>query len=403
MSFIVDRRPTGSTGASSKKKLMERVSDLLKSKVREDFQTRSVSDVTGRSITIPKGLRPPRVGHESPKDDVVINNDQFGVGDKIWTEQGGGGRGAGEQGDVTDEMEIYLSPAEYFSILFDGVELPDLIKRTESHEDVVLTRAGFTKSGVPSNLNMVRTLKQSMVRKKLLTGVFNEELDQLEKKKELEGLTEEEEARLLALLEKKSKLAFIDEVDLRYNNREEQPKPNIKAVVFFLMDCSGSMGEDKVELAKRFFTLVYMLIRNKYKTVQPEFILYAGNAQRVNEKKFFGTHSGGGTVTSTAYELVDKLWKEEYGGDWNGYIMHSSDGDNHPYDDDKLMELVTRLARSMQAVGYMEVGMMGENTLHQLFTGMAIRNLKVESATEESEVLPAFQNMFRRKRDAGES
>jgi len=401
MSYIVDRRSSGSTGGASKKKLMDRVSKSIKEKVLQDFQTRSISDVTGRSVSIPKGLRQPRVWHQSDADPVIINNDQFKVGDRMWKRESGGKGGSG-QGDLEGEMEIYLSPEEYLEFLFDGVELPDLVKRTEDQEDVLYARAGFTKSGVPANLNMVRTLKQSMVRKKMLTGVFNDEIAELEEKKEKEGLTEEEEARLQELLEKKTKLVFIDEVDLRYNNREEQPKPNVKAVVFFLMDCSGSMTDDKIDLAKRFMFLVFLLIQNRYKTVKPEFILYAGNAVRTDEESFFNTRAGGGTVTSSGYELIEQIWDAEYGGDWNGYIIHASDGDNYGMDDDRVMELVTRLAGYMQMIAYLEVGMFGANELHELFTGMALPNLRVGSAPGEEDVVKEFKNMFRRKRDAGQ-
>ena len=124
------------------------------------------------------------------------------------------------------------------------------------------SREGFTNYSSPANLNIEQTFKKSIGRKIALGRPSDDEISDLREEIEKEERQGKIPAALYEkldeLLSKQKRIPFIDEKDLKYNNWTKKPKPVNKAVMFCLMDVSGSMGEKEKDISKRFFLLLYL-------------------------------------------------------------------------------------------------------------------------------------------------
>jgi uncharacterized sporulation protein YeaH/YhbH (DUF444 family) len=180
---------------------------------------------------------------------------------------------------------------------------------------------------------VIRTLRQSLARRIALSGGIAREAELVEaefaiavaaghatRAAELHG-------EIDRLHRRRRRLPFLDEVDLRYRNRVWKPEPIARAVMFCLMDVSASMDEDKKDLAKRFFTLLYLFLTRKYGEVDLIFIRHTDDAEEVDEDTFFHDTRSGGTVVYSALELADKIRADRYASGWNVYAAQASDGD----------------------------------------------------------------------------
>ncbi|NJM55573.1 MAG: YeaH/YhbH family protein, partial [Verrucomicrobiae bacterium] len=126
---------------------------------------------------------------------------------------------------------------------------------------------------------------------------------------------------------------FIDTFDLRYANRVKQPQPTTQAVMFCIMDVSGSMDRARKDLAKRFFTLLYLFLKRNYEKIEVVFIRHHTVAKEVDEQEFFYSRETGGTVVSSALQLMGEIITERYPiSSWNIYAAQASDGDNWHHD-----------------------------------------------------------------------
>jgi hypothetical protein len=122
---------------------------------------------------------------------------------------------------------------------------------------------------------------------------------------------------------------FIDTFDLRFRNYAKQAIPTSKAVMFCLMDVSGSMDQATKEVAKRFYILLYLFLTRTYKTIDVVYIRHHTQAKEVDEQEFFYSQETGGTIASSALELMAKIIKDRYNArEWNIYGAQASDGDN---------------------------------------------------------------------------
>ena len=107
-------------------------------------------------------------------------------------------------------------------------------------------------------------------------------------------------------------MPFIDSFDLRYNNHVRIAQPTTQAVMFCLMDISGSMDEQKKNIAKRFFTLLYLFLTRTYEHIDVVFIRHHTVAEEVDEENFFHSRETGGTVVSSALKLMRKVIDARY-------------------------------------------------------------------------------------------
>src|SRR6187200_1340958 len=167
------------------------------------------------------------------------------------------------------------------------------------------------------------------------------ELDEEPRNPALDFERRELETRIAALKSRLARIPYLDPIDLRYRNRVRIPVPTTKAVMFCLMDVSGSMDEARKELAKRFFILLYLFLTRHYEKIDIVFIRHHTQAQEVDEENFFHARETGGTVVSSALVLMEEIVRARYSpSEWNIYGAQASDGDNWHHDSGRCRELL---------------------------------------------------------------
>jgi uncharacterized sporulation protein YeaH/YhbH (DUF444 family) len=368
---IVDRRPNPKgKSLGNRRRFIERARTEVKGAVLEALRKRKVTDTdSGEKVSIPTGgIDEPSFRHTGSggkRHYVIPGNKQHVAGDEIQRPQSGGGRGSqgADDGEGEDGFEFSISRDEFLDLFFEDLELPDLVrKRLSETSTPELSRAGLTTSGNPANLNLVRTMRNSMARRISLNRPKWHEIEALQHEVEdLEAsgpadMLEAAKAKLEQAQRRIKAIPYFDPIDVRYNRFQRVPKPNIQAVMFCLMDVSGSMTEHMKDLAKRFFMLLHIFLTKRYKQVDIVFIRHTSTAQEVDEETFFYSRETGGTVVSTALAEMQRIIQERYPLDaWNIYAAQASDGDNFGADSPRCLQLLDELLPNCQYFAYLEV------------------------------------------------
>ncbi len=371
---IVDRRPNPKgKSLSNRQRFLARARVEVKHAVQEALRKRKVADVGhGERVAIPtRGISEPIFHHNrrtGRTDHVVPGNKEYVRGDEIPRPQGGeggGGREGSPDGSGEDAFEFTLSKDEFLDMFFEDLELPDLVKKSLKDTNAVdLQRAGYTVTGTPSNLSIPRTMRLSMARRISLRRPKPAELEALKAQaEEARARGDEEEAeRLFCEFERQERrnkiIPYIDPIDVRYRRYERVPRPNTEAVMFCLMDVSGSMTEAMKDLAKRFFMLLHVFLTRRYRHVDVVFIRHTSTAEEVDEETFFYSRETGGTVVSTALDKMLEIARARYPTDrWNIYGAQASDGDNYGADSSRCVQLLGgEVLPLCQYFAYVEVG-----------------------------------------------
>ncbi|MGH1466422.1 MAG: YeaH/YhbH family protein [Cognatishimia sp.] len=431
MHHFIDRRqnPKGKS-LGNRQRFLKRARENIKEMVDKSVRDKSVAGADregGEKVTIPaKGIKEPHFVHASKgglREHVLPGNNDFVVGDKIPRPKDGAGEGgkkASEDGEGEDGFSFTLTREEYLEILFEGLELPDLIKKASVETETVGTRrAGLTTAGSPNNLNLVRTMRNSLGRRIALQRPSRQQMKDLQA--ELEELSkvllpdEAQQARIVELKEKLTLLdrrrkvvGFIDPIDLRYDTHVPEKIRNSKAVVFCLMDVSGSMQEREKDLAKRFFMLLHLFLERSYERTEIVFIRHTHHAQEVDEETFFYARETGGTIVSTALTKMKDIIEERFPIDeWNIYGAQASDGENFGSDSKKCRKLMSEfIAPVCQYYAYVEI--VGEEDLSLLSDDTAGADLwqefrkvqdkcpqfEMRRVAEASHIYPIFRDLF---------
>ncbi len=428
---IIDRRPNPKgKSLTNRQRFIDRARSEVREALADALKRRKLAEgAGGEKVSIPtRGIMEPTfrsAARGGKRDYVVPGNKKFVPGDKIERPQSGGGRGRGnaspEDNGEQDAFEFVLSKEEFLDLFFEDLELPDLIKtRLRESEATQLTRAGFSVTGNPSNLNLVRTMRNSLARRISLHRPRPEEIEALERQmRAAENADDAEGAAqgrqdLEAAQRRARRVAYIDPIDVRYNRFERVPRPNTQAVMFCLMDVSGSMTEAMKDLAKRFFLLLHVFLERRYKTVNVVFIRHTSNAQEVDEDTFFHSRETGGTIVSTALEEMLKVVRDRYSPDnWNIYAAQASDGDNYTEDSDRCSQLLDdEILPITQYFAYIEVG--AEATLRHGFHSPATdlwrtysqvaerhQNFAMRRVADPTQIFPVFHELFAKHRAEG--
>ncbi|MBN8943124.1 MAG: YeaH/YhbH family protein [Rhizobiales bacterium] len=364
---------------SNRQRFLKRARDELKRIVNDQITSGKITDVDAdHAVPVPvRGTAEPSFQHAQDsgrRDHILPGNKEFVAGDRLPKPSGqGGGGGSGKgpagSGGGDDDFRFVLSREEFLDLFFEDLELPDLIKM--NLKEVVSfksRRAGYTIAGSPTNINVGRTMRNSFGRRIALRRPKLKELDAIAAElAALEALTPPEpdtEARIALLREDLARLrrrrkviGYVDPVDIRFNRFEPQPLPNAKAVMFCLMDVSGSMGEREKDLAKRFFVLLHLFLKRRYERIDIVFIRHTHEAQEVDEETFFYSTQSGGTVVSTALKEMQRVIEERYPSkEWNIYAAQASDGDNGYDDSDYCTSLLnSEVMRLCQYYAYVEI------------------------------------------------
>lgn len=368
MSNIIDRRlnPRDKT-LRNRQKFIQRSREEVKRAVKESIDKNNIADIVNNKAKVRvKGTSEPTFRHNHKTGDkryVMPGNKDFVVGDRQDKppEDGGQGGTKGGLGESEDDFDFILNKDEYLDFIFEDLELPDLVKKQV--KDVTKTeskRSGFTNTGNPSNLDVVRSLKNSMGRRIGLGRPKDEEIATLERQLDEtddQDLINELRIKLEALLSRRRGIPWLDPVDVRYRNFVQQPKPTTQCVMICVMDVSASMGQREKDIAKRFFFLLHLFLNRKYQRVDIVFVRHHESAKEVDEEEFFNSRESGGTVVSSGLELTHKIISDRYPvNDWNIYVAQVGDGDNYGNDLIPTKEALTKLLPLVQYFAYVEIG-----------------------------------------------
>ncbi len=417
--FIIDRRLNpGSKSLENRQRFLRRAKALVQGAVKKTSEGRDIKDVLeGGEVSIPlDGMHEPRFRTEGgTRDRVLPGNKKFVEGDILPRPNGGRAKGtAPGEGDSEDDFRFVLSRDEFVDLFLDDLELPDLAKRKLAEaESEGLQRAGYSTSGSPANISVSRTVRLALARRVALRRPRPEAIEALEAELEAEA-NETRRAELIARLEamraKARRIPFIDPIDIRYRRFETVPKPVAQAVMFCLMDVSGSMSEHMKDLAKRFYMLLYVFLTRRYRHVEIVFIRHTDRAEEVDEDTFFHGPASGGTMVSSALEAMHDIVRSRFRpSDWNIYAAQASDGDNSLADNAHTGRLLTDMILPVcQFFAYLEVGEasgstfeMPDSSLWTLYQRLRSDGapLSMRKVANRSEIFPVFHELFQRRRN----
>lgn len=419
MTSIIDRRSNNKDKSlRNRQRFVQKSRRQIRQAVKESIDKGKIADIEKDKVKIPvKGSEEPTFSNDPKtgnKRYVMPGNKKYVVGDKEpKPEEGGGGGGTeGGLGEGEDEFYFVLNKDEYLDFIFEDLELPDLVKK--QIKDVTKTRprrAGFTNSGNPSQLDVVRSLRNSMGRRIGLGRPTKEQITELQEKikKEIDtAALELLEQELAELLRRQKVIPWLDPVDVRYRNYEQQPQPVTQAVMFCVMDVSGSMGQREKDLAKRFYFLLHMFLHRKYEKVEIVFIRHHQSASEVTEDEFFYSQESGGTVVSSGLNLTKTIIEARYNpADWNIYVAQASDGDNFTVDRNDTIAAMSSLLPMVQYFAYVEISRVyGSISINKDGTDLWTtyepllaehHNLKMKQVRVTEDIWKVFKELFKKE------
>jgi len=418
---IIDRRLAGKNKSiGNRERFLRRHHNQVRDAVRRAVDNRGIRDMErGEDIHIPKkDISEPVFGHGQggTREMVHPGNQEYVAGDQIERPKGGGGKGGGkgeasDSGEGEDDFVFHLTKEEFMQIFFDDLALPRMTKtQLAETPEWKSHRAGFVSDGTPSNLSVIRSMRGAIGRRLAIGAGSRGELHALEE--ELERVLAEPvgalrdaqrddlQLRIAALKNRLARIPYLDPIDLRFRSRVRVPVPTTKAVMFCLMDVSGSMDEARKELSKRFFILLYLFLTRHYDKIDLVFIRHHTQAQEVSEEDFFHARETGGTVVSSALVLMDEIIKARYSPtEWNIYGAQASDGDNWHHDSGRCRELLTEnLLPVCRYFAYVQVAEEEQNLweeysrLQQTHPAFAMRKV-----TQASQIYPVFRDLFKKE------
>ena len=420
MTYLIDRRLQGKNkSAINRERFLRRYKSQIKDAVGRAIKGRSITDIeNGEKVSIPvKDVNEPNFGHAHGGVWETVNpgNKEYQKGDQFNRPRGGGGSGRGKAGnsDQTNEDDFIfeLSREEFMNYFFEDLELPNMIKtQLTATTEYKNQRAGYNMSGTPSNIHVLRSLRGALGRRIAVGGSSRKRLVEIEN--ELVALLEEgvpiDDARVVELKRlvhhlhtRLLAIPFIDPFDLRYSNRIKVPKPTTQAVMFCIMDVSGSMDESRKDTAKRFFILLYLFLKRAYDKIEVVFIRHHTAAAEVDEDEFFHSRESGGTVVSSALHLLQKIISERYGsGEWNSYVAQASDGDN--WDNDSVLckqLLINTIMPAVQYYTYVEITDGPQQNLWEQYVevGEHHRNFAMQKIATPADIYPVFRELFKKQ------
>ena len=383
MSVFKEHKSHADRSASDRRRHREKIDKAIKEGITDIISEESIIGQNGKKkIKIPvRGIKQYKFvfGSNGKKVGSSAGND-VARGQKIpkqnsgQQQQQGSGKPGNEAGEEYYEVEITLE--ELASYLFDSLHLPELAKKQfKKMLTERMKRHGYRNQGIRPRLDKKETVKKMLKRRNIAKR--NKEIDD-------------------------DDFGFR-ESDLRYKHIKEKKTPNSNAVIFFVMDISGSMTKEKKYLSRSFFFLLYHFIRSRYDNTEIIFVAHDSQAYEVSEEQFFSRGSSGGTVVSSALEMVNNIISERYHpSSWNTYLFQCSDGDNWSSDNPKVINLLNSLKEVCQFIGYCEVEPHEERlkwnsqatTLYEIFEGISGANVKQAKITDKVDIWPAFQRFF---------
>ena len=420
MQQIIDRRLAGKNKSiGNRERFLRRHKEQIREAVKRAVDGRSIRDIAqGEDIHIPKrDISEPVFGHgQGGRRDMVHPGIQDYVqGDRIERPKGGGGSGGGgkasDSGEGDDDFVFHLNKEEFMQVFFDDLALPNLTRTALAETPEFKThRAGFSSDGNPSNLHVVRSMRGAIGRRIALGAgsraellLLEEELDDLKRQPDKalhKRRIAELELEIEALKARIARIPYLDPIDLRFRSRVRVPVPTSKAVMFCLMDISGSMDEARKDLSKRFFILLYLFLTRHYEKIDLVFIRHHTQAQEVDEQNFFHATETGGTVVSSALVLMEEIARARYpSSEWNIYGAQASDGDNWHHDSGRCREILAdKILPLCRYFAYVQVAEEEQN-LWDEYAQLAEQTkvFAMRKVTEAAQIYPVFRELFKKE------
>ncbi len=416
---VIDRRLSGKNKSiGNRERFLRRYREQIREVVKRAVSGRGIRDMEqGEDISLPRhDLSEPAFGHASGgrREMVHPGNEEFVRGDRIKRPRGGAGSGSGQggapDGGSEDDFVFRISREEFMQYFFDELALPHLV-RTQLLADPPewkYRRAGYLTEGTPTNLHVVRSMRTGLSRRIAMSSGPQRELQELELQLELAERDRDLpplelaalKSQVQALKQRISRIPFLDPFDLRFRNRVKVPMPVAKAVMFCVMDVSGSMDEARKDIAKRFFILLYLFLTRHYEHTDVVFIRHHTQAAEVEEEEFFQSTESGGTVVSSALKLMHEIIDARYrGGEWNIYGAQASDGDNWPQDSTLCRQLLNdKLLPACRYFSYVQVAEENQN-LWDEYCAVAAANQRfaMQKITTAADIYPVFRQLFKKE------
>jgi len=423
MSYIIDRRLNDKHKSTvNRQRFLRRYRKHIRDAVNDAVNRRSIKDMEqGERISIPqKDLSEPIFHHGQGGQRSIVHpgNKEFNQGDRFKRPEGGGGKGSGDgdasdSGEGEDEFAFQIDKQEFLNFLFEDLELPNLVKRHLEGAQVFKTRhGGIVSQGMPAKINIVRSMRQASMRRRALTAATRKRIRDL--KNERDSLLKEDqspqrqarlqelEEQILKLERRIERIPYLDTLDLRFNHHIKEPVPVSRAVMFCIMDVSGSMNQNMKDLAKRFFLLLYLFLQRNYDQIEVVFIRHHTSAKEVTEEEFFYSRETGGTIVSSALKLARDIINERYPVDqWNIYAAQASDGDNWNDDSPACAKLIEEeLLPKLQYFSYVEVMPRAHQALWNHYETIMERHpaaFSMAQIDEPGEIYPVFRRLFKKR------
>ena len=419
MAYLIDRRlQSKNKSAVNRERFLRRYKGQIKRAVEQAIKGRSITDIAnGEKVSIPsKDVNEPSFGHTRGGiwETVSPGNKDYLKGDKVQRPKGGSGSGKGKGGNsdetTQDDFVFELSREEFMNYFFEDLELPNMIKTQLTASNEFKThRAGYKMSGTPANIHVLRSLRGALGRRIAVGGKSSKRLQQAQQElDQLLLIVSEDDPSVLKLKREIHELRtrldaipFIDPFDLRYSNRVKVPKPTSQAVMFCIMDVSGSMDQMKKETAKRFFILLYLFLTRAYEKIEVVFIRHHTAAAEVEENEFFNSRESGGTVVSSALHLLTKILHERYSSsDWNVYVAQASDGDNWDKDSISCRQmLINTIMPAVQYYAYVEITDGEPQNLWHEYTQIPDHHahFAMQKIETPADIYPVFRELFKKQ------
>jgi len=418
LSYLIDRRLQGKNkSAINRERFLQRHKGQIKEAVTRAIKGRSITNIEGgEKVAIPvKDTSEPSFGHTHGGvwEKVLPGNSEYLKGDQVARPKSGGGGGRGKASNNQngeDDFSFELSREEFMQYFFEDLELPNMVKtQLTTTSDYKNQRAGYNTSGTNANIHVLRSLRGALGRRIAVGSGSRRRLAEAEKElaalllatPESDVQVKKLKAEIHSLRTRILAIPFIDPFDLRYSNRIKVPKPASQAVMFCILDVSGSMDEAKKETAKRFFILLYLFLTRSYDKIEVVFIRHHTTATEVDEEEFFHSRESGGTVVSSALHLLMKVMHERYpSSDWNTYVAQASDGDN--WDNDSIIcreMLIESVMQAVQYYAYVEITDGEPQNLWQEYTQVQARHkhFAMQKIESPADIYPVFRELFKKQ------
>ena len=340
MSTFKEHKTIADRAASDRSRHRHKIEKAIKESIKDVVSEESIIGQSGnKKIRIPvRGIKEHQFVYGNNENNKRVGSAQGKevskgqkIGHKRKKQEAQGNKPGDQPGE--EKYEIEMSLEELAEYLFSDLNLPELEKkRFKFITEEKMKRKGKRPYGIRPRLSKKETIKQKIRRKKaaIKAGVYNPDEDE--------------------------RFPF-HESDLRYKHIAPVQKDNTTAVIFFVMDVSGSMTKSKKFLARSFFFLLYQFLNHRYSSVDVVFISHTTEAQEVDEERFFTRATGGGTMASSGLQKVqDIIDKRYHPNNWNIYTFYCGDGENWPSDNEESISLLTQLKEINQMICYTEIG-----------------------------------------------